>query len=91
MNNVGYGMSSDAYHATAPSDDGDGTQRCMQAALSSVDVSDVDYINAHATSTPLGDAVEVKAIAHVFGAHAYKVSISSTKGSIGHALGAAGL
>ena len=89
---VGYGMSADAYHITAPSEDGDGPFRVMGAALASARVStaDVDYINAHGTSTPHGDRVETIAIKRCFGEHAKTVAISSTKSMTGHLLGAAG-
>jgi 3-oxoacyl-[acyl-carrier-protein] synthase II len=89
---IGYGMSGDAYHMTAPSEDGDGAARCMQNSLrdAGINAADVDYINAHGTSTPAGDVVESNAIKHVFGDHARKVAISSTKSMIGHQLGAAG-
>jgi 3-oxoacyl-[acyl-carrier-protein] synthase II len=89
---IGYGMSGDAYHMTAPSENGDGAARCMESALrdAGIDVSVVDYINAHGTSTPAGDVVESNAVKRVFGQHARKVAISSTKSMIGHQLGAAG-
>jgi 3-oxoacyl-[acyl-carrier-protein] synthase II len=89
---IGYGMSGDAYHMTAPSENGDGAARCMQNALrdAGIDASAVEYINAHGTSTPAGDVVESNAIKQVFGSHARKVAISSTKSMIGHQLGAAG-
>lgn len=89
---VGFGMSSDAYHISAPSEDGDGAIRAMQAALddASLNPEDVDYINAHGTSTPAGDIVETIAIKGVFGDHAQKVMVSSTKSMTGHLLGAAG-
>lgn len=89
---IGYGMSGDAYHMTAPSETGDGAARCMQSALrdAGIDVSVVDYINAHGTSTPAGDVVESNAVKRVFGQHARKVAISSTKSMTGHQLGAAG-
>ncbi len=89
---VGYGSTADAYHMTAPPPDGAGAARAMQIALdhAHVNASEVDYINAHATSTGLGDVAETKAIKTVFGAHAHKVSISSTKSMTGHLLGGAG-
>jgi len=89
---VGYGMSGDAYHITAPAPDGDGGFRSMRAALdrAEMDPSDIDYINAHGTSTPLGDEIEHGAVKRLFGNAAGKVSMSSTKSSIGHLLGAAG-
>ena len=89
---VGYGMSADAYHITAPSEDGAGPYRVMGAALASagVNVTAVDYINAHGTSTPHGDRVETIAIKRCFGEHAKKVAVSSTKSMTGHLLGAAG-
>jgi 3-oxoacyl-[acyl-carrier-protein] synthase II len=89
---VGYGLSGDAYHITQPSEDGDGGYRAMRAALNNAKRSpaDIDYINAHGTSTPLGDEIEVKAVERLFGNAASKLSMSSTKSSIGHLLGAAG-
>lgn len=89
---VGYGMSGDAYHITSPSEDGDGAFRCMQAALKRAGLSaaDVDYINAHGTSTPVGDEIELRAAERLLGNHAGRVSMSSTKSAIGHLLGAAG-
>ena len=89
---VGYGMSGDAYHITAPADNGDGGYRAMEAALkdAKLTVNDVDYINAHGTSTPKGDEIELGAVKRLFGEAAYKLSMSSTKSAIGHLLGAAG-
>lgn len=89
---VGYGMSGDAYHISAPSEDGDGPARVMENALrdAGISASDIDYINAHGTSTPLGDRVETIAVKRVFGNDARKVAISSTKSMTGHLLGAAG-
>jgi 3-oxoacyl-[acyl-carrier-protein] synthase II len=89
---VGYGLSGDAYHVTAPTPDGDGAYRCMQAALKRAGISahDVDYVNAHGTSTPMGDEIELKAVERIIGNRADRLSMSSTKSSIGHLLGAAG-
>jgi 3-oxoacyl-[acyl-carrier-protein] synthase II len=89
---VGYGMSADAYHITAPSEDGDGAFRVMTEAIETAGVTtaDVDYINAHGTSTPQGDALETLAINRCFGEHAKDIAVSSTKSMTGHLLGAAG-
>ena len=89
---VGFGMSGDAYHMTAPSEGGEGAARCMRNALQSanLDPTDIDYINAHGTSTIAGDVAESQAIKSVFGDHAHKLCVSSTKSMIGHLLGASG-
>jgi 3-oxoacyl-[acyl-carrier-protein] synthase II len=89
---VGYGMSSDAYHMTAPSEDGDGARRVMAMAIRKAGIapSDVDYVNAHGTSTPYNDRLETLAIHNCFGDHAGKLAISSTKSMTGHLLGGAG-
>jgi 3-oxoacyl-[acyl-carrier-protein] synthase II len=89
---IGYGMSGDAFHITAPSENGDGAFRCMNAAIkrAGIQPGDIDYINAHGTSTPLGDEIELGAVERVVGNAASTISMSSTKSSIGHLLGAAG-
>ena len=89
---VGYGMSGDGYHVTAPAPDGNGGYRAMEAAFKRAGMTpgDVDYVNAHGTSTPLGDEIEFGAVKRLFGNAAAKISMSSTKSAIGHLLGAAG-
>ncbi len=89
---VGYGMSGDAHHITSPAEDGDGAFRCMKAALKRAGITpaELDYINAHGTSTPLGDEIELNAVLRLLGNHSTNVSMSSTKSSTGHLLGAAG-
>lgn len=89
---IGYGLSGDAYHITSPAEDGDGGFRAMRAALKRAEINpeDIDYINAHGTSTPIGDGIECTAVKRLFGNALDKISMSSTKSSIGHLLGAAG-
>ena len=89
---IGYGMSGDAHHITSPPEDGNGGFRSMQAALkrAKLNTDEIDYINAHGTSTPLGDEIELGAVKRVFAGDAYNLSMSSTKSAIGHLLGAAG-
>jgi 3-oxoacyl-[acyl-carrier-protein] synthase II len=89
---IGYGMAGDAFHITAPADDGDGGYRAMEAAIghAGIDPADIDYINAHGTSTPLGDEIELGAVERLLGQAAGRTAMSSTKSSIGHLLGAAG-
>ncbi|MDX8392844.1 MAG: beta-ketoacyl-[acyl-carrier-protein] synthase II, partial [Mariprofundaceae bacterium] len=89
---VGYGMSGDAFHITSPAPEGAGGARCMRMALDAggINIDEVDYINAHGTSTPAGDLCETQAIKNVFGSHANKLMVSSTKSMTGHLLGAAG-
>ena len=89
---AGFGMNSDAYHMTLPSPNGEGAAECMALALADarLNIDQIDYINAHGTSTPAGDKAETDAVKHLFGAHAYKLAMSSTKSMVGHMLGAAG-
>jgi 3-oxoacyl-[acyl-carrier-protein] synthase II len=90
---IGFGMSGDAYHITSPPEDGEGARKCMVAALQDAKINpvDVDYLNAHGTSTPVGDIGETRAIRRAFGAAAESLPVSSTKSTTGHLLGAAGV
>lgn len=89
---LGYGLSGDAHHITAPAEDGNGAYRAMEAALrnAKIPATEIDYINAHGTSTPLGDVIEVRAVKRIFGEHVKNITMSSTKSAIGHLLGGAG-